>query len=59
MWKGRRPAGHKGDTVTNSERVIERRDKTIRILIDELVSGTQELRSLYTGEDKGEKPHPA
>lgn len=59
MWKGRRPAGHKEDAVTNSERVIERRDKSIRVLIDELVSGTQELRSLYTGEDTGEEPHPA
>ncbi len=52
MWKDRRPAGHKHMEKTVSEISIERRDKTIRELIDELVSGTQQLKSLYTGEKK-------
>ena len=50
MWKDRRPTGHKHMEQTVSETSIERRNKSIRELIDELVSGTQELKSLYTGE---------
>ena len=45
MWKDRRPA-----VETNAEATIAQRDKSIRELIDELVAGTQELKSLYTGE---------
>lgn len=58
MWKDRRPVGHRGDNVTDSEAAIDKRDKSIRVLIDELVSGTRELKSLYTG-DKDDRPEPA
>lgn len=50
MWKDRHSAGHKDAEHTVSEKSIDSRDKGIRDLIDELVSGTQELKSLYTGE---------
>lgn len=46
MWKDRHPTGH-NKVEAASEASIERRDKTIRELIDELVSGTQELKLLY------------
>lgn len=56
MWKDRRPTGKKENKMA-SELELERRDKSIRELLDELVSGTQELKSLYTGEKKnGPKP---
>lgn len=55
MWKDRRPAGHKVDEGVAVPASIETRDKSIRALIDELVSGTQELKSLYTGEDNDRK----
>ena len=58
MWKDRRPTGHKDMEPTASETAIERRDKSIRQLIDELVSGTQELRTLYRG-DASDHPKPA
>lgn len=57
MWKDRRPAGHK-EMQQDSEDVIERRDKSIRELLDELVSGTQELKSLYTGEKNVRRSDP-
>lgn len=49
MWKERRLAGH--SEVSTSEASIESRDKSIRELIDELVSGTLELKSLYSTGD--------
>ncbi len=52
MWKDRRPAGH-DMTKTVSEVSIDRRDQTIRQLIDELVDGTKELKSLY-GKKEGD-----
>ena len=55
MWKDRRSTGHKESEMTVAETSIERRDKSIRELIDELVSGTQELKSLYTGDKNA--PH--
>ena len=58
MWKDRRPTGHKDTQEAASEMEIDQRDKSIRELLDELVSGTQELKSLYTG-DKNGKPKPA
>ncbi len=58
MWKDRRPAGHKPVEETVAEKAIDTRDKSIRHLLDELISGTQELKSLYTG-DKNERPDPA
>lgn len=58
MWKDRRPTGHKPTKETRAEVEIDQRDKNIRELLDELVSGTQELKSLYTG-DKSGKPKPA
>lgn len=56
MWKDRRP---KEDTVAEVE--IDQRDRSIRELLDELVSGTQELKSLYTGDKKDarKRPNPA
>ena len=58
MWKDRRPTGHKPTEETVAEKAIEVRDKSIRQLIDELVSGTQELKALYTGDER-DRPHPA
>ena len=55
MWKDRRPTGHKATEESESEMVIDQRDKSIRELLDELVSGTQELKALYTG-DKDARP---
>ncbi len=57
MWKDRRPTGHKPTEETSAEVAINQRDKSIRELIDELVSGTQELKSLYTG-DKNVRNQP-
>lgn len=54
MWK--RPDPEK---VTVSETSINRRDKTIRSLVDELASGTQELKALLYPEGKDENPKPA
>lgn len=54
MWKRRIP-----EKVTTSEASINRRDKTIRSLIDELASGTEELKSLIYSEGKDEHPKPA
>ena len=60
MWKDRRPTGHKATEETASEMEIEQRDKSIRELLDELVSGTQELKSLYTGDKNAPgRPNPA
>lgn len=50
MWKDRHPAGHKDREHTATETSIDRRDKSIRDLVDELVSQTEELKSLYTGD---------
>ena len=58
MWKDRHPSGHKPSEETASEAAIDQRDKSIRELLDELVSGTQELKSLYTGE-KNDRTRPA
>lgn len=55
MWKDRRPAGQEVGKTT-SEAAIERRDQTIRDLIDELVVGTQELKSLYGKESTKRDP---
>lgn len=52
MWKRPHP-----EKVSKSEVVINRRDKTIRGLVDELASGTQELKSLLYPEEKDER-HP-
>lgn len=57
MCNLRRRAGHK-EEETVSEKAIDRRDKSIRVLLDELVSGTQELKSLYTGDER-DRPEPA
>lgn len=54
MWKDRHSTGHKNTSQTVSEMSIETRDKSIRALIDDLVSGTQELKSLYAG-DEGDR----
>ncbi len=51
MWKPRTPE------KTDKEEIIERRDVGIRDLIDELVEGTQQLKSLYKKEhDDRTKP---
>jgi hypothetical protein len=51
MWKDRRRAGHNMHKPT-SEAAIDRRDKTIRDMIEELVKGTQELKQTYAlGDD--------
>lgn len=54
MWKRSNP-----EKVSKSETVINRRDKTIRTLVEELASGTQELKSLLYPEGKDEHPKPA
>ena len=54
MWKDRRPAGHDPHKAV-SEVSIDRRDQTIRQLIDELVDGTKELKRLY---GKGDDDNP-
>lgn len=57
MWKRRNPDRliHKSQSETS----IERRDKTLRSLVDELVTGTQELKSLlYPGEPRNDQPNP-
>lgn len=53
MWKRANP-----EKVSKSEVTINRRDKTIRSLVDELASGTQELKSLLYPEGKDEQHHP-
>ena len=58
MLKDRRPTGHKEADRITSEDALDRRDKTIRKLIDDLVSGTQELKSLYGG-DNNARPEPS
>lgn len=58
MWKDRRPTGHKATEETRAEVEIEQRDKSIRELLDELVSGTQELKSLYTGDKSDRRANP-
>lgn len=54
MWKDRRPTQKMDKTV--SEVAIERRDRSIRDLIDELVVGTQELKALYGKESTEHDP---
>lgn len=54
MWKRPNP-----EKVSKSESVINRRDKTIRSLVDELAAGTQELKALLYPEGKDEHPKPA
>lgn len=55
MWKRPNP-----EKVTVSESSINRRDKTIRNLIEELTSGTEELKSLIQSEGKDDRhPNPA
>jgi hypothetical protein len=54
MWKRPNP-----EKVTHSEVSINRRDRTIRDLVEELASGTQELKSLLYPEGKDEHPKPA
>lgn len=54
MWKRPNP-----EKVSTSETTINRRDKTIRNLVEELASGTQELKSLLYPEGKDENPKPA
>lgn len=49
MRKDRRPTGHDVHKAI-TETTIDNRDRTIRELIDELVSGTQELKLLYSKE---------
>lgn len=56
MWRTRRPTEH---SLTDAEKVINTRDKTIRGLIDDLVDGTRELQKLYTNKDvNGTEPQP-
>lgn len=50
MWKIRRPTEH---PLTDTEKVINTRDRTIRDLIDDLVNGTRELQKLYTRDLNG------
>ncbi len=59
MWKARRPS--KEEARADTEDRIERRDNSIRDLIDELVSGTLQLKSIYPGpgDKKKDDPKPA
>lgn len=54
MWKRATP-----EKVSDSEHAINRRDKTIRNLVEELASGTQELKSLLYPGEKNDRPKPA
>jgi hypothetical protein len=56
MWKDRRPA-EPDMTRTSTEAAIDRRDRTIREMIDELVRGTRELKATYEG-GPSDRPKP-
>jgi hypothetical protein len=55
MWKHRPTANPM--TKSTSEEAINRRDRTIREMIDELVRGTRELKATYEG-GSSERPKP-
>ncbi len=57
MWKRRNP--EENIRKSTSEVSIDRRDKSIRVLVDELAAGTQELKSLLYPGDSNDRTKPA